>query len=115
VRILKQIAGAVLAGVAAALVLASWSPRLQAEPVLFDCHYLAELARRGATYRDAGADVEKTIGVFLSHEIPPTRPHGEALARELRRVWLEGKSEEEVAVAAFLRCQRQLGDMGRGI
>lgn len=111
---LKQLAGAVLIGVAAALVFVALTRPARAQ-VLFDCSYLAELMRRAATYRDAGAEVEKTVEVFLAHEIPPSRPHGEALAREIRRVWREDLSEHQAEQATFWRCRAQLGDMGAAL
>jgi len=102
VVVVALIAGAfVVAGCAAA----------QNRGVVFDCRQLAELMERLSSYRDAGAELDRTLAVIrLRIETP--EQHWQAIRREARLVWTEGLPGEAAMQRTYDRCRARLGDMG---
>lgn len=81
--------------------------------VTFNCGQLARAIGAVATYRDADASEEKTIAMYRAINPQIRGPQWDVLEREMRRLWRERLPAEEAAWGLFMRCQQQLGDMGR--
>lgn len=103
--------GAVLIGLAAALVLWLIAPPARAEGVVFDCADLAGAAGQIADFRDVGGDLDKTLAL-LRERVKSAPAHLEVLERETRRIWKAGKRRSVVVADVYKRCRQQLGDMG---
>ena len=82
--------------------------------VVFDCRQLASAVEAMAIFRDAGADVDKTVDILFAQVKRRTAaPRWAVIEREIRRMWIEPLSGPEAGFALYQRCQAKLGDMGR--
>lgn len=108
---------AILLGLVAAILLYVISPReARAAPVLFDCADLAQGIASAADFRDAGADLEKTVRLARerSKENGITDdPRLDVFEREIRKLWAEKKRRGAAVRDVYKRCRDQLGNMGR--
>ena len=78
-----------------------------------DCQEFGRVIAAVAVFRDAGADIDKTVALFrrMNPQIPA--PRWALVEREVRRMWREALPADEAGFSLYLRCQAQLGDMGR--
>lgn len=109
-------AAAVLIGLAAALVLWLILPReARGQTVVFDCFDLARAIAAATDFRDAGADLEKTVRIARTRSSENGEPDQkiEVYEREIRRMWTEKKKRGAAVRSIYNRCRQQLGDMGR--
>lgn len=81
--------------------------------VTFDCRALARAIGNVATFRDVDASEDKTVTLYREINPQIQGPQWAAIEREIRRLWRERLPADEAVLALYLRCQQQLGDMGR--
>lgn len=113
--IAERMAGALLAvvvGVAGALVLWLVMPRDARSAPIFDCVDIASQAGAAADFRDAGADLEKTVRIARLRNAFRTSAEMNVIEREVRRVWREQLPRKHAVANLYKRCRRGLGDMG---
>lgn len=99
--------------IGAAIGLVCYASFARAAKVNIDCSSLAQAVSSAAAFRDADANLEKTLAIFKRLNEDASRDEFAVLEREIRRVWREGLSQDEAALAIYKRCKDQLGDMGR--
>jgi hypothetical protein len=104
---------AAIIGLVLALALHAGKVRAQ-EPVSFDCQSLAGVISQAVNYRDAGANVNRTVAVFL-RKLKLPKGHAAVLEREIRRMWRERLDEDDAGFAIFKRCIEKNGDMVPGV
>jgi hypothetical protein len=84
----------------------------RAEPIEFDCAALATGIAMAADFRDAGADLEKTVRLARQRNSDASPEQLAVIDREIRRLWREKRTREASTPAVYKRCRAQLGDMG---
>lgn len=110
-RILGWVAFAALIMVVAGCLALLW-PRM-ANAARFDCADLAMLIGGAADFRDAGADLEKTLAIARERSGGHQgNAEHRVLEREIRRVWQEQLPRRRAIAMLYKRCRAQLGDMG---
>lgn len=102
---------AIVVGLAISLVV--YATRADAEPVRFDCQQFAVGIGLAVDFRDTGAQLDKVLTLARKRNGDVSVAHREAIEREIRRAWSEGRSRERAVFDVFKRCQQQMGDMGR--
>lgn len=106
---IRQALTALGIGVAGALVLAVALRDVHASPV--DCHDFAMAAGSAADFRDAGADLEKTIRVARDRSKDRTQAELALLEREIRRVFRDKKPRRPLIAETYRRCRAARGAM----
>jgi len=101
------------AGIAVLLVFYAALALAQDNAARIDCQEFGRVIAAVAVFRDAGADIDKTVALFrrMNPQIPA--PRWALVEREVRRMWREALPADEAGFSLYLRCQAQLGDMGR--
>lgn len=110
-RILGAIAASVL-GLVLALVLAVIYPRA-AHAQKFDCHDLAMVGGAAVDFRDAGAQLEKTVRIARARNADRTQAELAVIEREVRRAFESKATRREAIAELYKRCRKFGGDMGR--
>lgn len=98
--------------IAGAIALVVWATPVRAEQVDFDCVDLAIIVASAADFRDAGAQLDKTLAIARVRNSERSRAHLAVIEREIRRVWDEKRSRRLATLSVYRRCIAQLGDMG---
>lgn len=99
-----------LIGLAMASCVALWPGQGRAA-VRFDCHDFAMVAGSAADFRDAGADLEKTLMVVRERSKDRTQAELSLIEREVRLVFREKKKRSRVIAELYRRCRASRGSM----
>jgi hypothetical protein len=81
--------------------------------VQVNCRELAQLASSVSWAREMGAKEDRVVADLRKRNSIAGQAYGEAIAREMRRVWRTGLPIEEAGQYAYDRCTARLGDIGR--
>lgn len=109
-RILGWVAFVVLILVLAGMLAILW-PRMAVAAISFDCHDIAMLAGGAADFRDAGAEVEKTVRISRLRHGDRTAGELAVIEREVRAVFKEKKQRRQVIAETYRRCRSRRGAM----
>lgn len=82
-----------------------------AEAAVFDCHDIAMLAGGAADFRDAGADLEKTIRISRLRHADRTAAELAVIEGEVRKAFREKKHRRQVIAETYRRCRSRRGAM----
>ncbi len=77
----------------------------------FDCHDFAMIAGSAADFRDAGADMGRTVKIARARNIDRTQAELALIEREVRRVFRERKTRRLEISQVYRRCRASRGSM----
>lgn len=110
-----QCLGAVIAALVVAMVLfVIFPPKARADvpEKTFNCQALAVNLEFAAELRDLGVRLDKALA-YIKLKSEEQGARWDAVDREVRRIWAQRLTSEEVLLDVYTRCTLQLGDMGR--